>query len=199
MAHSIHRNGKRGGRSPQTLHFLDGSGVGEWDLKELAAHTMRSVALPGRFLAEPEPEMADLESPLAYFLSYLDGGEDMRNMVADRGRQEAESLTTDPATAFQQSLVTSLAAIGSARVDRRLATPFGSLSLDDYLATRVFELTVHGFDLAEATSITFQPPVDAVRITLQLLVDVAMARGRAENVIGALCGGHWAGDPGVFS
>ncbi len=128
----------------------EGPGPGEWNLRELVAHTIRSAALPARLLAAPEPATSDHETAVSYFLAYLAGGQPTRDTVAERGRDEARTMTLEPPDAFEVALRESLLAIRAASAGRILATPWGGIGLDEYLSSRIFELTIHGFDIAAA-------------------------------------------------
>ena len=49
----------------------------------------------------------------------------------------------------------------------------GEMRLDQYLATRVVELVVHGMDLSEAIGIPSPPPIAAGRVALDVLLDLS--------------------------
>lgn len=73
--------------------------------------------------------------------------------------------------------------------DRVIQLPWGpwALTLDDYLTTRLLELTVHGDDLA--VSLDVEPPalpVACLDATLSVLCDLAARRHGAVTVIRAL-------------
>jgi len=177
----------------------EGPGPGEWNLRELVAHTIRSAALPARLLAAPEPATSDHETAVSYFLAYLAGGQPTRDTVAERGRDEARTMTLEPPDAFEVALRESLLAIRAASAGRILATPWGGIGLDEYLSSRIFELTIHGFDIAAATGLQFAPPEAALGTTLSLLTEVALATGQASKAIGALAGRDWAPSAAIFA
>jgi hypothetical protein len=49
----------------------------------------------------------------------------------------------------------------------------GEMQLDQYLATRVVELVVHGLDLARALDIATPAPIESARVALTVLLDLA--------------------------
>ena len=79
--------------------------------------------------------------------------------------------------------------VASAPETALVTTPAGTMQLVDYLATRSFELTVHGLDLCRA--IDLDPPTDLARAAqpaLILATQVAIERGLAEATLEALTG-----------
>jgi hypothetical protein len=106
----------------------------------------------------------------------------------ERGRQAGAALGDDPA-AFVRDL--------STRVGRKLAsyddgylltTIAGGMRLEEYLRTRIFELVVHGVDIAGSCgadpAFAEEPLVDAAT----LAAEVAARSGRAPDVLLALTG-----------
>ena len=164
--------------------------LGDWDVTGLVGHTLRAVTTPSEYLAGPEPDHVAVDSAAGYFVAYLrrrdaDPAGTDRSIIV-RGREAG--AVEDPAGAFAAAVVSVAADL--ARVDggRRVAAPYGSMTLADYLPTRVVELTVHGMDLARATGIAWHPPADALGMTLGVLAGIALLDGSAGDAILALTG-----------
>ena len=49
----------------------------------------------------------------------------------------------------------------------------------DYLPTHVFELVIHGMDLAAAIGVKDEPPRAPLAVTLRLLANLAVESGKA--------------------
>jgi hypothetical protein len=62
------------------------------------------------------------------------------------------------------------------------------MRLRDYLPTRVFELVVHGTDIALATGLDWAPPADAVAASVALAGEIAVASGDGVPLLRALTG-----------
>ena len=62
------------------------------------------------------------------------------------------------------------------------------MHLEQYLVTRIFELVVHGLDIAAATGQPYEPPAPALAESLRLAVDVAVLRGQGVDLLLALTG-----------
>jgi hypothetical protein len=71
------------------------------------------------------------------------------------------------------------------------------IRLHTYLPTRMFELAVHGLDIAGAVGIPFKLPADVLDDATVLATRVAAATGQGETVLLALTGR--AGLPSSFS
>jgi uncharacterized protein (TIGR03083 family) len=124
----------------------------EWNLKELFAHMVRDVDRINAGLDNPAPERVTHDA-VSYFGSY-DGtpGGAAAAGVAERSKELAARF---PDGAALRDVWNDLwprtleRAAGSAR--SRLVVTFGPvLTLDEYLKTRVLEVTVHRMDLQDA-------------------------------------------------
>jgi hypothetical protein len=71
------------------------------------------------------------------------------------------------------------------------------IRLHTYLPTRMFELAVHGLDIARAVGVSFALPADVLEETTALAARIAVAEGHGETVLLALTGR--AGLPSSFS
>ncbi|AGL15721.1 maleylpyruvate isomerase N-terminal domain-containing protein [Actinoplanes sp. N902-109] len=125
-----------------------GPGLGGWSLRDLTGHTVSSALhqLPG-VLASPAAAVT-IESPEAYWAA-------VRTLAADPddARKAGESLGADPADAvigFARKATHALSAAGDTAV---VATPAGGMRVRDWIATRTFELVVHGLDVAAAAGV----------------------------------------------
>ena len=81
------------------------------------------------------------------------------------------------------------------RVDREpddavVATPFGAMTLVDYLPSRVFELTVHRLDIVEATGVDDAGGAAGVTLSLVLAAGIAAEQLDAGRTLLALTGRH---------
>ena len=120
-----------------------------WNVKQLLAHLYWGLNRAVRWLSEPAPEAADTDY-VSYWRSY-DPLEDAPD-IADRAARRAEEFATgaELADAWDELWRT---LVGSAqREDRgRVVTTWGpTLTLEDFLKTRVLEMTVHRMDLEDA-------------------------------------------------
>ena len=72
--------------------------------------------------------------------------------------------------------------------DLVLALPVGGMRLIDYLPTRIFELVIHGLDLASVIGVANEPPRAPTEVTLHLLSDLALESGKPADLILAVTG-----------
>jgi len=159
------------------LHWEEPSALAEMTVGALVAHLVRSVTLVDRFLAAPEPEGGEPISAAAYF-----------SMVSS---DLASGLNVGVrATAVEEALVGHRAVLG--QMDRALdrlrtrleAEPEGRLvsvrggdvlRLDDYLATRIFEIAIHTDDLCVSLGRP-TPSLPGIGVAIQVLIDIATLR-----------------------
>jgi uncharacterized protein (TIGR03083 family) len=166
----------------------DGPGLGAWDLRALVGHTSRSLVTVEEYVDRVADTVA-VDSAEDYYV--LAAGADP---VAVRGRGvDAGAAMGDDPVAFVRSLAERVPArIASLPDDHVLVTIAGAMRLDDYLETRVFELVVHGLDIARATGLDAGLdaglPEALLAQTLALAGRVATRKGDGVDVLLALTG-----------
>lgn len=166
---------------------FDGPGLGEWDLRALVGHTSRSLATVITYLGAPAAAV-DIAGPQEYYLMAAEVAAAEGAGVLERGRRAGAGLGADPAAAVDALVTEALAALDG-RGDDLIAVLGGAgMRLFSYLPTRIFELTVHGFDIADATGLPFTPSGPAVRNAASLAAGIAAAMGQGEVVLRALTG-----------
>lgn len=170
---------------------LDGPGLGEWTLRELIGHTSRAISTVVGYLAQPAPLEPTVHSASEYLEVVLrQRGDDAA--IAARGRESAEMLGDDPVGAIADLAAAAVEAIDRAGLDRLVTIGAASddlaMPLAEYLRTRVFELTVHGLDIADAAGIAWTPPPDHLLDALHLAAANASARGMGEEALRFLTG-----------
>ena len=138
--------------------------LGVWDLRALLGHTCRAYQTIEAYL-EPGTRCTDpdLRGPGAYFTRMLQL-QTTPEEVAARGVDSGRSLGSDPAHAALGIADRVRHLVGVADDAAQVTTPAGTMRLGDYLATRAFELTVHGADLAIAAGIAIPAELDAAMV-----------------------------------
>jgi len=167
-------------------------GLGSWDLGGLVGHFLRAVRTPLDYLAGSEPVGPPLPGAAHYAAAYLDRRDhdstSMDQSVATRGAQELADDDRHPAETLEEESGRLAAVLEITPASRLIATPFGALRLDDYLRTRVMEITVHGVDIAQALGQAWTPPEALLADTIGLLGEIAILRGSAVGLLRALTG-----------
>lgn len=120
-----------------------------WNVKELLGHMYRDVDRANVALSQPAPARPDNDS-VSYWRSY-DPIRDAPD-IADRAKETAQSHPTghDLATAWGEMWRRAIDQAGRADRTRVVVTWGPALTLDEFLKTRVLEITIHGTDLAAA-------------------------------------------------
>lgn len=170
-----------------TVDELTRPALGEWDLRALLGHTSRAFSTIETYLAAPPATGDRLPDPVAYYRAASSVSLDPSE-VADRGRQAGTGLGPDPVAAVRVLAERVVALVAATPDDAPVATLFGPMRLLDYLATRAFELTVHGIDIARALRRPIPPElVAAARPAIELALDILPA-DRLPTVLDALTG-----------
>ncbi len=120
-----------------------------WDVKVLLAHMWRDMDRVRTALATAPPAEADTTA-VTYWRSY-DPVVDAPD-ISDRAREVAAGFATGAglARSFGQNWREGLEAARREDLGRIVVTWGPALRLDEFLATRVLEIGVHGLDLAAA-------------------------------------------------
>ena len=176
--------------APQVAsRWEEASVLPQFSVRGLAGHLARAALTVDTYLDRPVPEGAVPISVAAYY-AHLD--RDLASPAQEAIRQRGE----ETAAGGQGSLLTLLDDVG-ARLASRLREEEGSrllvvagnavMSLNQYLRTRIVELTVHSDDLALSAGLeTPALPPDALHITIETLLKVARARHGELAVVRAL-------------
>ncbi|MFD3512511.1 sterol carrier family protein [Streptomyces sp. NPDC058657] len=140
------------------------SGLGDWSVRELAAHLSMGLGSVVRFLREPAPARAEVA--LA----------DWPFTTAPHAGQVAEDTRALAAGAPVGELFAKVAAdiaevLPGADDERIVMTRVGPMRCADFLVTRTVELIVHSDDLARATGVEVTFDRQALAACTRLLAD----------------------------
>jgi Mycothiol maleylpyruvate isomerase N-terminal domain len=170
------------------------SALASFGVSGLAGHLARQILLVPRLLAQPVPDGAALSLLDHYAMVPWTGADadlDSETNVAARAGGEAAAAVGAAALATAAGAATAAlaAALPAEPADRLVHLPWGpwSLSLDDFLVTRMMEITVHSDDLAQSVGIpTPALPPAVTDAVLVLLVRLAARRHGPPAVLRAL-------------
>jgi uncharacterized protein (TIGR03083 family) len=161
--------------------------LGSWNVRSLVGHTGRAILTVEQYLlADPAPEVTtpDAESYYAeVFSTYTDN-----DAIAARGVEAGKALTENSGEEFEALLQRALALVEQNGPDRIVAIGPIGIPLDEYLRTRVFELVVHGMDIAKAAGLPHGIPSEVVANTAELAARVAVRKGNGEDILFAMTG-----------
>ncbi|MEU5094777.1 sterol carrier family protein [Streptomyces sp. NPDC020996] len=145
--------------------------LGEWTVRDLAAHVTMAVETVSRNLEREEPVKAELtltEWPFATATRAADIADGTRELAA--AHPDLDALYTRTGERFAEALDT-------APGDRLLAARTGAMTLADYLVTRTVELIVHTDDLnAAVPGLDIPHDRQALAACTRLLADALAAK-----------------------
>lgn len=147
-----------------------------WAVRDMLAHLRTAVARTLDMLAGPEPATAGTDAAGYYrpdrrFDPAVDAAR-VATAISDAARTGDRALVEQLATACRDVHVAADRATG----DRRVTTRHGdTMTLTDFLATRVVELAVHGLDLA----LSLDRPPWTTPAARRVVLDLVPADARA--------------------
>ncbi|HWU46411.1 MAG TPA: maleylpyruvate isomerase N-terminal domain-containing protein [Humibacter sp.] len=168
-------------------------GLGEWNVRALVGHAARALDTVLDYVSLPEPEEATLPTAESYLAALtaescdLSTGADPAAITA-RGVAAGAALGEQPAASVDSKVHAVGLLLTNQSPGRLVAVRGGSIPLEEYLRTRVFELVVHTLDLTRATRIRADFPSGAVLEAARLAAGAAAVTGRGEEVLLALTG-----------
>jgi hypothetical protein len=169
--------------------WRDASVLPEFDVSALAGHLARSTLQVEWFLDDEEPTDAPITA-VEYYAALRgvhDRGSELNVAVRARGAEAAMGGPDRLVTTVRDALDRLTRRLPREPGRRQLTALGRTLRLDEYLRTRLVELTVHIDDLA--LSVRVQPPSlprDAYVIAVSTLVDVGRAKYGDLEVLHAL-------------
>ena len=160
--------------------------LGVWTGRDLLGHALRAVTLLEQYAA-PDVGTLDITSPAEYYTIAMSTIGDP-SAVAERGRAAGTALGEDLVGTAARAVEAALDRLRTVAPDAQIQIPAGRMALDEYLVTRIVELTIHGLDLAAAGGVSIDPPPDALSTTLRAITDLTLAKGQGVTVLRALTG-----------
>ncbi|MCY4583522.1 MAG: maleylpyruvate isomerase family mycothiol-dependent enzyme [Chloroflexi bacterium] len=150
--------------------------LGVWTVRDLIGHASRSITRVEEFGTQRALSV-DISSAVHHYRRSLRQPSDDER-VAQRGREAGRELGDDPLGTMNADWARSEQVLDVTGEDTIIAYDNGGIRFGDYLETRVFELTVHTLDLANAIGVEVEPSREAMGLTLQLLAALALESGR---------------------
>ncbi|MFD5818829.1 sterol carrier family protein [Streptomyces sp. NPDC127038] len=141
------------------------AGLGDWTVRELAAHLTMGVQAVSRQLELPAPPAKELA-----LLDWPFGTASRSGAISDGTRAlAAANPDLDALYATAEERIT--ANLATAPDDRLLGVPAGAMTLADFLVTRTVELVVHTDDLNRAAGVAVPFDRQALAACTRLLAD----------------------------
>jgi len=148
---------------------------------ELAAHLARAVTVVETYLTTPvRPDAGQPISAAAYYASMNAAAADLDSELNVGVRQRASDGARAGGAAVLRGFESALAQLRShlaGEADDRVIEVYGNhvLLLDEYLLTRIVELTIHTDDLCVSLG-RRTPELPGAELTIRVLVEVARRR-----------------------
>lgn len=170
--------------------------LGSWNVRSLVGHTSRAILTLETYLSAPPAVEDNLPDAEAYYVRVL--GEYTDNeAIAARGVAAGDALTPDSGIEFAAALDRGMALIRESGPHRLVAVGDFGIRLEEYLRTRVFELVIHGMDIAKATGLEHGLSDAVIAEVADLSARVAVRKGFGQDILFALTGRRPL--PGRFS
>ena len=163
------------------IDLFDAPALGEWCVRDLVGHTYRSFTTVLSYSAVPSDKV-DFERPVDYFLRLLSSDVN-HGHIAERGRAAGLEIIEDPKMMVRGFAMYVKNKLEELSDDHIMGTLAGGMRLIDYLPTRTFELIIHTMDLIKALGVESSPPRRGMETTLQMIGQLAVNRGYAQDLI----------------
>ena len=153
----------------------DAPGLGNWTVRELVAHANRAHTTVEEYLLRPQ-----LPQPpgSAYFSD---------EAIAARGREAVLALGDDPTGTVAAASTAVITLIEQSAPEATIGSPAGTMTLAQYLPSRVAELTIHALDIARAVGADLPAPPSALRESVAYVAQRAAGKS-GQDVLLALSG-----------
>lgn len=145
--------------------------LGEWTVRELVAHGDRAYRTVLEYVEGEAKDPTEIYSAASYFRTVL-AEQTPHVHISARAKREAD-LEPDWVAATDQLGDAAERLVAARSGDTPVHTFVGEMLLDQYLATRVVELVVHGLDLGDALGLATPAPPLAARVAITVLLDLA--------------------------
>jgi uncharacterized protein (TIGR03083 family) len=160
------------------------SALAEYQVGELAAHTLVATARLELVLREDEPRGATVvDLPAFYGTNRVDdpsvtgaGYHPLIRAVAAESAGRGPAAVADELRGTLGRVRPLVAGADPGRLVSVLNVRNGATSLEEYLRTRVVELVVHGDDLAASVGLPYEVPPVAADVVLDACLELARAR-----------------------
>ncbi|MFJ8001184.1 sterol carrier family protein [Streptomyces sp. NPDC096310] len=144
-------------------------GLGEWSVRELAAHLCMAVESVNRAIEQDGPAGPDADQPAVSLADWPFATAARAGAIAEGVKEYAASAPPDELFARTAARLDTL--LPGADDDRVTATRLGPMRLGDYLVTRTVELIVHTDDLNRATGLAVPFDRQALAACTRVLAD----------------------------
>lgn len=161
--------------------------LGVWNLRDLVGHTSRALLTIESYLGKPSTG-ADLLSAFDYFIAVKNTAGSAEE-VAQRGREAGNNLLPDPASSVSNIATRVKDLVEGNTDDTTVGTPWGTMTLERYLPTRTFELTVHSLDISRTLGVATPSNLGpSISESLELIGKLASLHAEADEVLLMLTG-----------
>ncbi|AWK09956.1 maleylpyruvate isomerase family mycothiol-dependent enzyme [Streptomyces spongiicola] len=150
--------------------------LGDWTVRELAAHIALTFGALAGALDHPEPAEAD-----AALLDWPFSAAGWSG-APDEGARPAAGASRDLPALYGRTAEAVGAALAGSSAERLVRTGSGGMRLGDHLVTRAVELVVHTDDLADATGLDVPYERQALAASVRLLADALAVKAPGGSV-----------------
>lgn len=161
--------------------------LGVWNLRDLVGHTSRALLTIESYLGKSSTGPA-LQSAFDYFAAVKNTAGSAEE-VAQRGREAGNKLLPDPASSINNIVPRVKDLVAGNTDDTPVGTPWGTMTLERYLPTRTFELTVHSLDISRALGVDTPSSLGpSISESLELIGKLASLHPEADELLLVLTG-----------
>jgi uncharacterized protein (TIGR03083 family) len=151
-------------------------GLGDWTVLDLVGHGNRAHTTVEEYLLRPQPPVG----PGSDYFSEA--------RINERAREAVLALGDDPKGTVASTAARVIALVCKTSANATLGSPARTMTLAEYLPSRIAELTIHGLDLTRALGTEIAVPAPVLQQSLRFLADPLVKQGKGELALLALSG-----------
>jgi uncharacterized protein (TIGR03083 family) len=151
-------------------------GLGEWTVLDLVGHGNRAHTTVEEYLLTQQ-------APVGPESDYFSGAR-----INERAREAVLALADDPKGAVAATAARVIALVRNTSANATLWSPARTMTLAEFLPSRIAELTIHGLDLTRALGSEIAVPTPALQQSIRFLADPLVRKGKGELALLALSG-----------
>lgn len=170
---------------------FDNLALGSWSVITLIAHSYRAITTVVTYCEKFENTTLPVSKRASEYFSAINLKESpsVIRSIDERAVQEGNLIREDPLRYIDTAIREATALLNSTKGSDIICVVNNlTISLNEYLKTRIFELTVHGLDLQKALAMSFSPQPEALEMCLDLLLELNKAPDKVIDLIFILTG-----------
>ncbi|NNN22605.1 MAG: hypothetical protein HKL80_11470 [Acidimicrobiales bacterium] len=165
-------------------------GLGSWSIRSLVGHGLRAMTTILEYQGKDSNTLSSnqIHDTASYFVSANINDPEIANAIENRGVQAGLELGTNPLEKVSDAVLLVKEFVKDAPLDLPIVTRMGDMTLETYLPTRTFELSVHSIDIATALGEDLVLAESLYFEVVNIVASIAKIKGEKMDLVKFLTG-----------